>query len=48
VREKLVLRIIANVMHFDEIDKTNLAAVGGKGANLGEMSKAGFPVPQGF
>ncbi len=44
----MVLRIIANVMHFDEIDKTNLAAVGGKGANLGEMSKAGFPVPQGF
>ncbi|MCP3895894.1 MAG: hypothetical protein GY706_14890, partial [Bacteroides sp.] len=22
--------------------------VGGKGANLGEMTKAGFPVPQGF
>lgn len=36
------------VIQFDEIDKSNLSDVGGKGANLGEMSKAGFPVPQGF
>ncbi len=36
------------VLHFDEIDSTRLPDVGGKGANLGEMSKAGFPVPQGF
>jgi len=36
------------VMHFNEVDRTNLSEVGGKGANLGEMSKAGFPVPQGF
>lgn len=36
------------VMHFNEIDSTSLPDVGGKGANLGEMSKAGFPVPQGF
>jgi len=36
------------VMHFNEVDKTNLPEVGGKGANLGEMSKAGFPVPPGF
>ncbi len=36
------------IMHFNEIDSSSLPEVGGKGANLGEMSKAGFPVPQGF
>ncbi|MDD3317773.1 MAG: PEP/pyruvate-binding domain-containing protein, partial [Methanosarcina sp.] len=36
------------VMHFNEVDRINLPEVGGKGANLGEMSKAGFPVPLGF
>jgi pyruvate,water dikinase len=36
------------VMHFNETDSTSLPDVGGKGANLGEMCKAGFPVPQGF
>ncbi len=36
------------VMHFNEVDRTNLPEVGGKGANLGEMNKAGFPVPAGF
>ena len=36
------------VLNFNEIDKKDLAFVGGKGANLGEMTKAGFPVPQGF
>lgn len=36
------------VLNFNEIDKTCLPYVGGKGANLGEMTKAGFPVPQGF
>lgn len=36
------------VLHFNEIDKSSLPYVGGKGANLGEMTKANFPVPQGF
>src|SRR5579875_1053594 len=36
------------VLYFNEIDKDSLPYVGGKGANLGEMTKAGFPVPQGF
>lgn len=36
------------VLYFNEIDKKHLTYVGGKGANLGEMTKAGFPVPQGF
>jgi len=38
----------AYVMHFNEVNRTNLLEVGGKGANLGELSKAGFPVPPGF
>ncbi|MEG0772167.1 phosphoenolpyruvate synthase [Clostridium sp.] len=33
---------------FDEIDKNHLPLVGGKGANLGEMTKTGFTVPFGF
>ncbi|PKM78564.1 MAG: phosphoenolpyruvate synthase [Firmicutes bacterium HGW-Firmicutes-15] len=36
------------VLYFDEINKTHLPFVGGKGANLGELAKAGFPVPSGF
>ncbi len=36
------------VVWFKEVDKEDIALVGGKGANLGEMTKAGFPVPPGF
>ena len=36
------------VLFFKEIDKNDIPAVGGKGANLGEMANAGFPVPPGF
>ena len=36
------------VLYFNEIDQFALPYVGGKGANLGEMTKAGFPVPKGF
>ncbi|MEZ4767788.1 MAG: rifamycin-inactivating phosphotransferase [Caldilineales bacterium] len=37
------------VLGFQEIDRTKLAVVGGKGANLGELSRiAGVRVPQGF
>lgn len=36
------------VVEFKDIDKSDLSLVGGKGANLGEMIKAGFPVPNGF
>jgi pyruvate,water dikinase len=37
-----------NIMWFSEIRKGNLAEVGGKGANLGEMCSIGLPVPNGF
>lgn len=33
---------------FNEVDKEDLSLVGGRGSNLGEMKKAGFPVPNGF
>ncbi len=33
---------------FKEIDKDDIGLVGGKGANLGEMTKMGLPVPSGF
>src|SRR5215208_808249 len=33
---------------FDEIRKDDIALAGGKGANLGELSHAGLPVPSGF
>jgi rifampicin phosphotransferase len=33
---------------FGEIGKDDVALAGGKGANLGELSRAGLPVPPGF
>src|SRR5436305_7630846 len=39
----------AYVLGFQGIDKTKLALVGGKGANLGELSRIeGIQVPEGF
>lgn len=36
------------VAFFKDLDKKDTPLVGGKGANLGEMTRAGFPVPNGF
>jgi pyruvate,water dikinase len=36
------------ILFFKDIDKEDIPKVGGKGANLGEMWNAGFPVPPGF
>ena len=36
------------IMWFSEISKDDIPLVGGKGANLGELTKAGIPVPNGF
>jgi pyruvate,water dikinase len=33
---------------FDELGKDDNAIAGGKGANLGELTRAGLPVPPGF
>jgi pyruvate,water dikinase len=38
----------ARVLWFKNIRKHDIALVGGKGANLGEMVYAGIPVPNGF
>ncbi|OGG07406.1 phosphoenolpyruvate synthase [Candidatus Gottesmanbacteria bacterium RIFCSPHIGHO2_01_FULL_42_12] len=36
------------VVQFAEVGREDGGLVGGKGANLGEMTKIGIPVPQGF
>ncbi len=36
------------VLSFSDVDKEDVHLVGEKGANLGEIIKAGFPVPDGF
>jgi pyruvate,water dikinase len=36
------------IVDLDDLDLHDVDAVGGKGANLGEMIAAGFPVPGGF
>jgi pyruvate,water dikinase len=42
-------RTAGYVLGFDEIDQTEVAAAGGKGAHLGELSRiAGIRVPAGF
>ena len=33
---------------FTQLSKKSIPVAGGKGANLGEMSNAGFPIPAGF
>jgi pyruvate,water dikinase len=40
-----VLKLIA---WFGEVNKDDVGLVGGKGANLGELTRAGIPVPSGF
>jgi pyruvate,water dikinase len=36
------------IVWFNEVTKEDIAIVGGKGANLGEMTNADIPVPPGF
>jgi pyruvate,water dikinase len=36
------------VAWFADVSRADVGRVGGKGANLGEMTAAGFPVPPGF
>ena len=38
----------AIVRPFKDIDRGDIPAVGGKAANLGELTRAGLPVPPGF
>jgi pyruvate,water dikinase len=36
------------IKDFDQLGRGDLDEAGGKGANLGELARAGFPVPPGF
>jgi rifampicin phosphotransferase len=36
------------VVSFSQVDADSVGLVGGKGANLGQMTRAGLPVPPGF
>jgi pyruvate,water dikinase len=36
------------IVLFNEVGKGDVSIVGGKGANLGELTRAGMPVPPGF
>ncbi len=36
------------VLWFESLSRKDTAIVGGKGANLGELTRAGLPVPRGF
>ncbi|MFX0089567.1 MAG: phosphoenolpyruvate synthase [Promethearchaeota archaeon] len=36
------------ILWFDELSKKDIALVGGKAANLGELATAGAPTPEGF
>ncbi len=39
---------MTQIKHFTEIDDADLPLVGGKGLNLGKLTRAGFLVPPGF
>ncbi|WP_251045082.1 PEP/pyruvate-binding domain-containing protein [Arthrobacter sp. ISL-5] len=36
------------IKDFDQVGRGDVGMAGGKGANLGELAQAGFPVPPGF
>lgn len=36
------------IKDFDQVGRGDVGLAGGKGANLGELAQAGFPVPPGF
>ena len=39
---------MGHIYWFSDLGKNDVGKVGGKGANLGEMENAGFPIPPGF
>jgi pyruvate,water dikinase len=40
--------IMGFLRNFKDIEKSDVSLAGGKGASLGEMTRAGIPVPPGF
>src|SRR3990172_2309159 len=47
LRQSEVCRMDALVVPLAELDRSSTAIAGGKAANLGELLRAGFPVPDG-
>ncbi|MGE5595604.1 MAG: phosphoenolpyruvate synthase [Hyphomicrobiales bacterium] len=43
-----MISVTRSVVWFAEVGRDDLALVGGKGANLGELTRASIPVPPGF
>ncbi len=41
-------KTVAKIVDVNELRVTDIPIVGGKGANLGELTRAGFPVPNAF
>ena len=39
---------MAEIVWFKDLTKSDVSLAGGKGANLGELLRAGLPVPNGF
>ncbi|MBN8233313.1 phosphoenolpyruvate synthase [Corallococcus macrosporus] len=39
---------LPSILYFDALSREDVAQAGGKGANLGELTRAGLPVPPGF
>ncbi|MGI5862098.1 MAG: PEP/pyruvate-binding domain-containing protein, partial [Myxococcales bacterium] len=39
---------MSHIAWFENLSRNDVAIAGGKGANLGELTRAGFPVPPGF
>lgn len=43
-----VNKMTDDILWFKDISRKDIPKVGGKGANLGEMKRNGFPIPDGF
>jgi pyruvate, water dikinase len=43
-----MIQVKKAIVWFDEVGKKDIASVGGKGANLGELTNSQIPVPPGF
>jgi phosphoenolpyruvate synthase/pyruvate phosphate dikinase len=48
IRTRSTAAAVALVHRLDELSRGDIPFAGGKGANLGKLTKAGFPVLPGF
>ena len=47
-KDKKTEALRESIRPFDELSRADVDFAGGKGANLGELTAAGLPVPPGF